>query len=247
MKTEAIPNEYDGPSAPVKRLPSGTFDLDCTVSENASEIDRGIRETIKGVRLSILAMGMGLAKLKAKGLYVDLGYHSMNDYLVKLCDDMQIERSTAHNWLYIGEAYIKYRKELERVDFSDEDGPTKLAYVDRALVVYDKREVFQNVKNMSLRKFKEYARGEESPEQPSKIRVVGNQIFMGKELAVTFADGLDTKTKTYLSKITVQAGEALEAGEVLYTTRLYDMKELQKFDRRVENLKKEMRIGKGRK
>jgi hypothetical protein len=64
-------------------------------------------------------MGMGLAKLKAKGLFIDLKYHSMNDYLEKLCDDMNIERSTAHNWLYIGEAYIKYRRELERVEFSN--------------------------------------------------------------------------------------------------------------------------------
>jgi hypothetical protein len=59
------------------------------------------------VRLSILAMGMGLARLKARGLYVDLRYHSMNDYLEKLCDDMQIDKTTVYSWLHIGEAYIK--------------------------------------------------------------------------------------------------------------------------------------------
>jgi hypothetical protein len=96
-------------------------------------------------------MGMGLAKLKAKGLFIDLKYHSMNDYLEKLCDDMNIERSTAHNWLYIGEAYIKYRRELERVEFSDENGPTKLPYVDRALEVHQKRDVFNNIIKMSVR------------------------------------------------------------------------------------------------
>jgi hypothetical protein len=132
MKNEAIPNQYDGPRPPAKKLPASHIALDYVNSDDAAEIDAGIRESIKGVRLSILAMGLGLAKLKAKGLYIDLRFHSMNDYLESLCDEMQIERSTAHNWLYIGEAYIKYHSELERIGFSDADGPTKLPYVDRA-------------------------------------------------------------------------------------------------------------------
>jgi hypothetical protein len=150
MSKETIPNEYDGPRPPAKQIPSSHISLDYANSDDAAEIDTGIRETIKGVRLSILAMGMGLAKLKAKGLFIDLNYHSMNDYLEQLCDDMNIERSTAHNWLYIGEAYIKYRRDLERIEFTDADGPTKLPYVDRALELYEKRDVFKNVKGMSV-------------------------------------------------------------------------------------------------
>jgi hypothetical protein len=161
---------------------------------------------------------------------------------------MQVERSTAHNWLYIGEAWIKYRRDLEKIEFSDEDGPTKLPYVDRALEAHEKREVFRNVKAMTLKEFKAYAKGEEETALPSKIRVVGNQVYVGKKLAVTLADELDPKTRAYLTNINVQAGEALEAGEVLYTTRLYDMDELRRFERGAEKLKKEMRINhKGRK
>jgi hypothetical protein len=52
---------------------------------------------------------------------------------------------------------------------------------------------------------------------------------------------LDTKTRTYLTSINVQAGKALEAGEVLYTTRLYDMDELRRFEHGADKLKKEMR------
>jgi hypothetical protein len=70
-----------------------------------------------------------------------------------------MERSGLHNWLYIGEAYLKYRKELEKVGFSDEDGPTKLPYVDRALALYQKGEVFRAVKDMSLRQFINFVRG----------------------------------------------------------------------------------------
>jgi hypothetical protein len=35
----------------------GYFSLDYAGSDDAAEIDTGIRETIKGIRLSILAMG----------------------------------------------------------------------------------------------------------------------------------------------------------------------------------------------
>jgi hypothetical protein len=81
MRTEAIPNQHDGPHAPARRLPSGHFSLDYAASDDAAEIDAGIRETIRGVRLSILAMGIGLAKIKARGLYIDLKYHSMAKYI----------------------------------------------------------------------------------------------------------------------------------------------------------------------
>ena len=216
--------------------------MDYANSDNAKEIDAGIRETIQGVRLSILAMGMGLAKLKAKGLYIDLKFRSMNDYLESLCDEMQIERSTAHNWLYIGEAYIKYRRELDRIEFSDEDGPTKLPYVDRALEIHEKKEVFKKLKDSSVREIREFSKGETAALKPSKIKVVGNKLFIGKKQAVTFAPELDAKTRNYLADINVKAGEALEAGEVLYTTRLYDMNELRRFERGAEKLKKDMRI-----
>ncbi len=241
MKTETILNQYDGPSVPKKRAPVSNFSLDFANSEDIEIIDAGIRETIKGVRLSILAMGIGLARIKAKGLYADLHYRSMNDYIENLCDEMHVDRSTAHNWLYMGEAYIKYRRDLERIDFSDADGPTKLPYVDRALEIHDKREVFKMIKDATLREFKEFSKGETVEPKPSKIKVVGNQLFVGKRLAVTFAPELDNKTRKYLTDITVKAGEALEAGEVLYTTRLYDMDELRRFERGAERMKKEMR------
>ena len=238
---KAISNVYDGSLPPKKRLPSATFSMDFANSDDAEEIDSGIRDSIKGVRLSILAMGMGLARLKAKGLYIDLDYRSMNDYLENLCDEMKIERSTAHNWLYIGEAYIKYRRDLERIEFSEADGPTKLPYVERALKIHDKKEVFRKIKDASIREFKVFSKGESVKPKASKIKVIGNQLFVGKKLAVTFAPELDPKTRRYLTEITLKAGEALEAGEVLYVTRLYDMDELRRFERGAEKMKKEMR------
>jgi hypothetical protein len=48
MKTNVIPNQYDGPRKPEKRLSSGPVSLDYVNSDDAAEIDLGIRETIAG-------------------------------------------------------------------------------------------------------------------------------------------------------------------------------------------------------
>jgi hypothetical protein len=51
MKTEVIPNQYDGPRKPGKRLEGGCFNLDYADSDDAAEIDTGIR--VRGNRVYI--------------------------------------------------------------------------------------------------------------------------------------------------------------------------------------------------
>jgi hypothetical protein len=114
MKTEVILNQWDSPRQPEKDLLSGSFSLDYANSDDAGEIDAGIRETIKGIRLSILAVGIGLAKMKERGLYVELGYHSNAKHLESLCDEFQMGRSSLHNWLYIGRSFSNTGKNWKR-------------------------------------------------------------------------------------------------------------------------------------
>lgn len=123
-------------------------------SNFAAEIDNSIRETIKKARVSILAIGLGLAKIKEKCLYLDLNFSSMSQYVGKLCDDTKIGRSTIFNWLSIGEAYIKYKNDLEKIGFTDSDGLTKLPFIEQALKTKMKQDVFRNIKEMSVRDFK---------------------------------------------------------------------------------------------
>ena len=96
-------------------------ELDYINSADAEEIDTGIRKTIMDVRLSILAMGLGLAKIKSESLYKDLGFRSMLEYIDDLSAGTKMNRSGIYNWLYIGEAYIKYKDELDRIGFSEID------------------------------------------------------------------------------------------------------------------------------
>ena len=151
-------------------LPASVISLDYAESDNGAEIDRGIRETIKGIRLSILAMGLGLANMKAKSLYQNLGCRSITQYIRKLAEDTKMDSSAIFNWLCIGEVYLKHKNDLELAGFGDSDGPTKLPYLERALEGNEKQEVFDNIKNMSLREFIRFAKNKTAIESPTNAR-----------------------------------------------------------------------------
>ena len=242
---KSIVNEYDGPIKPIANVKAGAIQLDYAYSNVAAEIDHGIRDTIKGIRLSILAMGLGLANIKAKGLYIDLECSTMNQYIMKLCDETKMDRSSLFNWLNIGEAYIKYKNDLEKIAFNDNDGPTKLPYIERALETNKKQEVFKNIKDMSVREFKVYSRGgvniDDEEEKAQKITVKDNEVYVGRTLAIQISDKLDARTRNYFKKIILLAGKSMQEGNVILPIQMYDMDELRRFERPILNLIKELR------
>ena len=216
----------------------------------AEEIDRGIRDTINGIRVSILAMGLGLAKIKSQGLYKDLGFQSMARYIQRLCDDTKMDHSSIYNWLYIGEAYIKYQNDLEQIGFNDSDGPTKLPYLERALVTNEKQNVFDNIKKMTLRDFIAFAKTKEGANVPSGndkpvATERGNSFFIDGNLAIIVSKKLGRRTSSYFKKVIRVACKALEEGEVIQPVRLHDRREARREARRfapaAERLKMKLR------
>ena len=218
--------------------------LDYVNSDSAAEIDLGIRETIKGIRLSILAIGIGLAKIKSIGLFKELNSQSMNEYVERLCNETKMDRSSIFNWLYIGEAYLKYRNELEMIGFSDDDGPTKLPFLERALTQRQKQEVFDNIKAMSVREFIDFAKGE--PAKPADdvpyVNIKGNNVYIDGKLAIILSKNIDKRIGLYFKKVIRAACEALEEEEVILPVRLQNRKEARRFGRMAEQLKAKMRI-----
>jgi len=240
---ETIKNYYDGPLKAVQKIKATPIQLDYAYSNVATEIDLGIRETIKGIRLSILAMGIGLANIKEKGLYIDLNFRTMTKYVEQLCIETKMDRSSVFNWVKIGEAYLKYRNDLEKIGFNDNDGPTKLPYIERALISYRKNDVFKNIKDMSVREFKTFSKGEPEGEddKSKKITVRDNEVYIGRTLAIQISDKLDAKTSNYFKKIILIAGTAMQEGEVILPVRLYNTEEVRRFERAIGKLVKELR------
>jgi len=229
----AISNKYDCPRPPVKPFQAKQFDLDFAYSESAEELDKGVRETIQGMKMSILATGVALYRIQAAEYFADLGYKRFGLYVDKLANDMSMTRANIYNWVYIGEAYIKNRTELEKVGFNNEDGPTKLPFLGMALENHPKKEVFRNIKDMPKREFEEWARGlsEKTAKRYKNVRVQGNQVFLGNKPLAVFSDGMAPDDRHYYERLLLEAAEAKADNEVIGVYRFYDEQERKVFDR----------------
>jgi hypothetical protein len=231
---EAIINKYDGPKKPLRTFNGTQFRLDYTFSDNPQELDTGIRETLRSVKLSIMAMGIALYRIEAGGLYIDLGFRKFGEYIDHLVEDTGMSRANLYNWTYIGEAFITHRTELEKIGFSDDDGPTKLPFLDRALTNRPKQDVYRNLISMSRRQFEEWSKGDSgiSPNNTyTNVKLNRGQVFAGDTPLLSFAEGLSQIDKRYYERVIKTAAEARENNEVIGVYRFYDEDERRLFDR----------------
>lgn len=230
-------------------LPTSTIPLDYLDSGDALEIDKGIRDSIRGIQFSTLAIGLGLANIKTKRFFAKLGYKNITAYIESICEEFRVDRSTVFKWLCIGEAYIKHRDELEQIGFTETDGPAKLAYLDRALSVNERKEVFETVKSMSVREFAFYAKGREENFINNRYRrkwvVVekGNSFYVNGKLALIISSKVNNRVAAYFKKVIQAACEALEKEGVILPVVLKNNRELNRFESVVERIKTHMKLG----
>jgi hypothetical protein len=229
----AISNIYDGLKKPLKTIKSGQFKLDFAYSHDAAVVDAGIKETIRGVKLSIMAMGIALYRVDVSGLFIDLGFRKFGEYIDHLADESGMARTSLYNWEYIGEAYITHRGDLDRIGFTDDDGATKLPFLGRALENHPKREVFKNIKDMSLRQFEKWSKEQlaKNDKKSKNIRIKGSQLFIGKTPIISFADGVSQKDRHYYERLLLEGALAVKRNEYARVYRFYDESEAKVFDR----------------
>ena len=213
--------------------------LDYVNSDDPAEIDNGIRDTIKGIRLSILAMGLGLAKIKSNKLFKSLKFKNMSMYINDLSRDYKLDRSSIVKWLRIGEAYLKYKNELEMIGFGDSDGPTKLPYLERALAAREKQDVFDKIKKMSLRDFIRFSKGETKMSHADIPYVIskGNIVYIEGKRAVIINKNLNRETAKYIQKIVKVACEALEKEGYIVPVFIQTKKDARRFAQAAVQLK----------
>ena len=233
MNEVVIKNQYDGPKKPSKHIRSGQFSLDFAYSQDAVEVDTGIKETIRGVKLSIMAMGIALYRVDVSGLFIDLGFKKFGEYIDHLAEETGMARTSLYNWEYIGEAYVKNRVELDKIGFSDDDGPTKLPYLERALLNHPKREVFKNIKDMSRRQFEEWSREQLSKvdKKYKSVKIKGTKVFVGSKPMISFVSGLSPQERRYYEGIVMEAAVAAKHNEYAKVYRFYDAAEARLFDK----------------
>jgi len=167
----------------------------------------------------------------------------MLEYVDNLTADTKMYRSGIYNWLNIGEAYIKYKPELEQIGFSESDGPTKLPYLERALALRQKEEVFDNIKNMSLREFIDFSKGGKPEPSAGMPYIVnkGSVVYIRGKRAIIINKSLGRKTTDFLMKVIEAACEALEKGGYIMPVFLRNKRETKRFNLVYDRLMEEVR------
>jgi len=232
MATEIIKNN-DGPRKTPKQIQGGQFKLDFAYSQDAAVVDAGIKETIRGVKLSIMAMGIALYRVDVSGLFIDLGFNKFGEYIDHLAEESGMARSSLYNWEYIGEAYVKHRADLDKIGFTDADGATKLPFLGRALVNHPKREVFKNIKDMSLREFEKWSKEQltKNSKKYKSVVIKGNQLFVGNTPVISFAEEVSPQDRRYYESLLIEGALAVSGNEYARVYRFYDEAEARRFDK----------------
>lgn len=232
---DAIKNEYDGPKkiAPRAKTTIQATSMDFAYSQIPAEVDAGIKDTIRSVKVSIMATGIALYRIDVGGLFIDLGFRKFGEYIDHLAEETGMSRTTFYNWEYVGEAYVKHRAELDRIGFSDDDGPTKLPFLPRALEHYTKREVFRALKEKTKREFEEWSKGENLQNDNSykNVKIRGTGLFIGKSPLVSFAEGISPRDRHYYEALLMEGAQAIEQNEFAKVYRFYDESEAKRFDK----------------
>ncbi|MCL2094112.1 MAG: hypothetical protein FWH12_07955 [Treponema sp.] len=129
------------------------------------ELDQGIQDYLKIANNAVLNVSLTLVRIQAEKVYLLYGCRSMNNYIEGLTVRMQVSRSNVYNWLLMGKMYLKHQAELDARGFRQEEGATKLTYLERALKKHPKDEVFDKLMTLSRREFIAYARGTDKDQE----------------------------------------------------------------------------------
>ena len=245
-ETAVIKNEPLDFKKPLQ-IPKGEhYSLDFASSPDATEIDAGIREAIRGVKISIMAMGIALYRMDIGGMFIDLGFKKFGEYIDHLAEDSGMSRTNLYNWEYIGEAYITHRADLDKIGFNDADGPTKLPFLARALEHHQRREVFRNIKNMTKREFEEWSREPqiENNTKYESVKIKGVGVYVGNSPIVSFAEEMSPKDRRYYETLLMEGAKAIQQNEFAKVYRFYDADEARRFDRIYQRELKALRASK---
>jgi len=205
--------------------------LDFLRSDDPQVLDQGVIHSLGRVRLSILAGGLGLAKIHLQGNFKNLGYRSMWAYIENVSLRTNMDTNSIYNWMKIGEAYLKHQEDLERIGFRDEHGPSKLRLLEQALQGGEKEEVLQNLMEMSHADFTDFARqGAPKKEEEEEYFTEKGHIFYHRGLrAVIINSQLAPTMRSKLKGAIRAAFKSLRRKGHLVVVRLRNAEEAKLF------------------
>lgn len=127
-------------------------------SHNLEELEKGITQDYLSSLKFTFRMCLALYQIKKRGLYKKLA-GSFKEYLKQ--ERLKLPKSTISEYALIGEALTKYKEDLKRIQYTQDDGKTKLVLLARNEKKIndfeDKRiAIFDQIKKLNHRQFDDY-------------------------------------------------------------------------------------------
>jgi hypothetical protein len=232
MADDSLPYRY----ALAPRQDRPQLELDYLHSDDLGTIEKGIRDTTKGVDFANLVVAIAFAKIDREALYVQAGCKSYLEYLDKAEERLNMSRQTMSDYKRIGEIYIEYKSQLQQVGFREEGNLHKLRYLPRALERHPAREVFARLVRDSLRKFAAYATpGIPEASAPRRhvprIEIRADKIMVDGKNILRFDPGLRPEIREELAGYLVKIYEVKAGGNTPLILDVYDEQEGRAVDR----------------
>ena len=125
-------------------------------TKDLSAIEENINKAVREMQNTKRRLFILLAQIKVDRLYEQAGFGSFKEYVTS--KRLKISYNTALEYSRMGEILLKYKEQLERVDFCEEDGFKKLLFLDQALNNHKPEEVFKKIKEDSFKSFSRYSK-----------------------------------------------------------------------------------------
>lgn len=203
---------------------SKEYSLDFLYSDNLEEIENGIKQAYLGVEASILVIALAIVKIEREALYIQAGYTSLTDYLNNSELRLKMPKQTVTTYKRIGEAYLKYKNELQKYGFIETGNLNKLRYLEAALEKHeDKNAVFKMLNTATFREFLEFAKAE--PQQEKYIprtEINGSDILIDGVKAISIPETLDENLRQEIQNLIIEFFRIKKSGNIPYLVETYD-------------------------
>jgi hypothetical protein len=223
--------------------------IDALRSKNREAIESVVKTSSNRMKSSILLIGVACVIIDRENLYSEAGHKSYLTYALSLADLAGMPPQTISDAKIIGEVFVDYFNELQKVNFNPEGNAHKLRYIRAALENHpgQEAEVFKRAASDPIRKFKEWAYEEApkqlpapEPEPKISIRVSGQSIYVDDKPILNFPDDLPQEEKKNLTKYLGALYRIRAVGNEPFIVSTYDERE----QRAIMNFLKKYRLKK---
>jgi hypothetical protein len=214
--------------------------IDFIDASDLEQIEQGIREIQSTTDLLSLVQGIAVLKIEREGLWMQAGYHSLNEYRIAQNQRLGMPRQTLSRRRMVAEGYLDNRKSLG--SFPLHGHVEKLGLLNQAVKQYGRRDAISHFKKDTFKAFSEWIKPKQITEDLTdvEIRLIAEGIEIGGEPVLLWPTDYPEPDRKWLGSVVERAYQARAGGNQALVLSVYDDGEA----RAVELFLKRHRAGK---